>query len=207
MGSGRQSGPPTWFVILVGMAIVFGIYYMWLGLRSFMASGMTVVESTRQAIDLSTATAIRFEELETFAPTSLPTQTPVPECQEFIIDVPSAIVRSLPSTNSQIVDTLAQNEIVCVIAREGDTDWFVIDENPLTRRLEPAYMHEDIIRALNPTLTPSQTWTPAPTVTNTPTFTPSATPQITDTWTPDPNITPTSTPTPTATETPPSVNL
>lgn len=207
MGHGRQSGPPTWFVILVGIAVVFGMYYVWLGVRSFMASGMTVVESTRQAIDLSTATAERFEELETFAPTSLPTQTPVPECQDFVVDVPSAIVRSLPSTNSEIVESLPQGEVVCVITREADTEWLVIDENPLTRRLEPAYMHEDIIRALNPTPTPSITWTPAPTVTNTPTYTPSNTPEITDTPTRDPDLTSTPTPTHTATETPPSVNL
>ena len=203
----RQSGPPTWFVILVGIAIVFGVYYVWLGFRSFMASGMTVVESTRQAIDLSTATAERVEELETFAPTSLPTQTPVPPCQDFVVDVPSAIVRSLPTTNSEIVESLSQDEVVCVIAKEPESEWYVVDDNPLTRRLEPVYMHEDIIRALNPTLTPSVTWTPAPTVTNTPTYTPSNTPQIRDTATPDPNIMPTATPTPTTTDTPPSVNL
>lgn len=207
MRNGRQSGPPTWFVVLVGIAIVFGVYYVWLGFRNFMASGMTIVESTRQAIDISTETAVRVEELETFAPTSLPTQTPVPECQDFVVDVPSAIIRSLPSTTSEIIESVQQNEVVCVIAKEPDSEWYVIDENPLTRRLEPAYMHEDIIRALNPTLTPSITWTPAPTVTNTPTYTPSNTPQITDTPTRDPDITPTPTPTPTATDTPPSVNL
>jgi len=206
MGS-RRDGPPTWFIFLVGIAIVFGVYYMWLGVRSFMASGMTVVESTRQAIELSTVTAERVEELETFAPTSLPTQTPVPPCQDFVVDVPSAIVRELPTTNSGIADTLSQNDTVCVIAKEPETEWYVIDGNPLTRRLEAVYMHEDIIRALNPTLTPSVTFTPAPTVTNTPTYTPSNTPQITDTPTPDPNITPTPTATPTATDTPPSVNL
>jgi len=206
MGS-RHNGPPTWFVFLVGIAVVFGLYYMWLGVRNFMASGMTVVESTRQAIELSTVTAEKIEELETFAPTPLPTHTPVPPCQDFVVDVPSAIVRELPSTNSGIVDTLSQDETVCVIARQPDSEWYVIDENPRTRRLEPVYMHQDIIRALNPTLTPSTTFTPAPTVTNTPTYTPSATPQITDTPTVDPNLTPTPTPTPTATDTPPSVNL
>lgn len=203
----RRTGPPTWFIFLVGIAIVFGVYYLWLGVRNFMASGMTVVESTRQAIELSTVTAERIEELETFAPTPLPTHTPVPSCQDFVVDVPSAIVRELPTTNSAIVDTRSQNDTVCVIAKEPDSEWYVLDENPLTRRLEPVYMHEDIIRALNPTLTPSMTFTPAPTVTNTSTFTPSNTPQITDTATPNPNITPSNTPTPTATETPPSVNL
>lgn len=206
MGS-RHNGPPTWFVFLVGIAIVFGVYYMWLGVRNFMASGMTVVESTRQAIELSTVTAERVEELETFAPTSLPTQTPVPECQDFVVNVPSAIVRELPTTNSAIMDTLSQNDVVCVIAKQPESEWYVIDENPLTRRLEPVYMHEDIVQALNPTLTPSTTFTPAPTVTNTPTYTPSNTPEITDTPTVNPDIPPTITSTPTATQTPPSVKL
>jgi hypothetical protein len=204
---GNRNGPPTWFIFLVGIAIVFGIYYLWLGVRGFMASGMTIVESTRQAIEYSTVTAERIEELEVFAPTPLPTHTPVPPCQDFVVDVASAIVRELPTTNSGIADTLSQDEIVCVISKQPDSDWFVIDDNPLTRRLEPVYMHEDIIRALNPTLTPSVTFTPAPTVTNTPTFTPSNTPQSTNTFTPNPNVTPSNTPTPTATETLPSVNL
>lgn len=207
MGYGSRNGPPAWFVFLVGVAVVFGLYYLWTGVRSFMASGMTVVESTRQAIDLSTATAVRFEELETFAPTSLPTQTPVPPCQEFIVDVPSAIVRERPSTDSPVVTTLSQNETVCVIAREPETDWYVVDENPLTRRLEAVYMHEDIIRALNPTLTPSNTFTPAPTVTNTPTYTPSASSDATVMPSATQPAVPTLPPTITPTETPASVNL
>ena len=110
-------------------------------------------------MSLSTATAERFEELETFAPTPLPSQTPVPPCQDFVVDVPSAIIRELPTTNSALVDTVSQNETVCVIAKLVDSEWYEIDKNPLTRRLEPVYMHEDIIRALNPTLTPSTTFT------------------------------------------------
>jgi hypothetical protein len=204
---GSHKGPPTWFIFLVGIAVVFGFYYLWLGVRNFMASGMTVVESTRQAIEYASVTAERVEELEAFAPTALPTQTPVPPCQDFIVDVPSAIVREFPTTNSAIVSTFSQDEIVCVIAKEPDSDWYVIDDNPLTRRLESVYMHKAIIRALNPTLTPSATFTPAPTVTDTLTFTPSNTPQITDTPTPNPNATPSDTPTPTATETALSVNL
>ena len=204
---GNRKSPPTWFIFLVGIAVVFGFYYLWLGLRNFMASGMTVVESTRQAIEYASVTAERVEELEISAPTALPTRTPVPPCQEFIVAVPSAIIREFPTTNSAIVGTLSQNETVCVIAKEPNSEWYVIDDNPLTRRLEAVYMHQAIIRALNPTLTPSATFTSAPTVTDTLTFTPSNTPQLTDTATPDPNATPSNTPTPTATETALSVNL
>ena len=64
MRNGQRSGPPTWFVILLGIAIVFGLYYLWLGVRNFMSSGASVVESTRQAIVQNTATAVRIQELK-----------------------------------------------------------------------------------------------------------------------------------------------
>lgn len=64
---GSRNGPPPWFIFLLGIAVVFGFYYLWLGVRNFMASGMTVVESTRQAIEYTTVTAAHVEELELFA--------------------------------------------------------------------------------------------------------------------------------------------
>lgn len=176
MGYGQRAGPPSWFVILFGIAVVFGIYYMWLGIRDFMSSGLTAVESTRQAIEGGTATVESVLELERRAPSPLPTQTRAPPCQDFAVDVASAIVRSEPTTRGGIVETLSQGEAVCVIARHAGSEWFVVDKNPLTRRLEPVYMHQNIIRPLNPTATPSRTFTPAPTITLRPSFTPSGMP-------------------------------
>ena len=175
MGHNQRAGPPSWFVILLGIAIVFGVYYLWLGIQNFMSTGVTVVESTRQAIVEHTATAARIVELEYLAPTSLPTYTPVPACQDFVVIVRSAIIRAQPSTDSKIVAAVKEGETVCVIANEPDSEWYVLDKNTLTRRLEPVYMHEDIIRALNPTPTPTQTFTLTMSLTPTPTFTPSRT--------------------------------
>ncbi|MDE2856668.1 MAG: SH3 domain-containing protein [Chloroflexota bacterium] len=175
MAYGRRAGPPSWFVILLGIAIVFGLYYLWIGLRSFMSSGLTVVESTRQAIERTTATAVRIVELQYLAPTTLPTYTPVPPCQEFVVIVRSAIVRSSPSTDSRIVEAIKEGETVCVIARQPNSEWYVLDKNTLTRRLEPVYMREDIIRALYPTDTPTRTPTATPSATPTASFTPSDT--------------------------------
>ena len=175
MAYGRRAGPPSWFVILLGIAIVFGLYYLWIGLRSFMSSGLTVVESTRQAIERTTATAVRIVELQYLAPTPLPTYTPVPPCQEFVVIVRSAIVRSSPSTDSRIVEAIKEGETVCVIAKQPNSEWYVLDKNTVTRRLEPVYMHEDIIRALYPTDTPTRTPTATPSNTPTASFTPSDT--------------------------------
>ena len=171
----RRSGPPSWFVILLGIAIVFGVYYLWLGVRNFVATGVTVAESTQQAVVGITSTALRIREMEFNAPTPLPSFTPVPPCQEFMVRVPEAIVREMPNTNSRIVAALREGETVCVIAALPDSDWYIIDENPLTRRLDKVYMHRDIIRALNPTATPTITPTPAPTATPTRTLTPAPT--------------------------------
>ena len=173
MAYGRRGGPPSWFVILLGIAIVFGLYYLWIGLRGFMSSGLTVVESTRQAIERTTATAVRIVELQYLAPTPLPTYTPVPPCQEFVVIVRSAIVRSSPSTDSRIVEAFKEGETVCVITKRPNSEWYVLDKNTLTRRLEPVYMHEDIIRALYPTDTPTRTPTETPSNTPTASLTPS----------------------------------
>ena len=205
---GQRSEPPPWFVILVGMAIVLGLYFLWDGWRDFRATGVSVAESTQQAEN--TATAIRIEEIEFSAPTLLPSITPVPPCQDFVVSVAIATVRSGPSTSSSIVTGLREGETVCVITMLPDSDWYLVDENERTRRIEKVYMHRDIIRALNPTPTPTITLTP----TNTLTPTASATP----TDTPAPTTLPTQAPrsetrlprpsaTPSATATAPSVSL
>ncbi len=202
-----RGGPPTWLVFIIGIAFVFGVYYLWQGAQAFLSTGLSVLESTEQAIEQVTSTAVRFIEIQTNAPTPLPTFTPVPPCLDFVVDVPSGIMRELPTTNSNIVEALDEGEVVCVIQREGDTEWYLIDRNPRTNRVDSAYMRDDIIRALNPTLTPSKTFTPAPTVTPTTTLTPSDTPNPTLTSTHDPRITNTPIPTLTPTETPANINI
>ncbi len=119
--------------------------------------------------------------------------------------VPNAVVRELPAPNGPVVTGLTQGTIVCVLGREAGTEWYIIDQNPDTRRAEVAYMHETVIEAVYPTLTPSitptpsNTFTPPTTVTNTPI--PSATdapPTATrDRRTPLPSSTPIPTITPT----------
>lgn len=174
MRYGGRSGPPSWFVILLGIAIVFGLYYLWFGLRNFMTTGVTVVESTQQAIERHTATAVRIQEIAFNAPSPLPTFTPIPPCQDFAVSVREAIVRQAPDIRSRIVSAHKQGATVCVIAALPNTDWYLIDDNPLTRRIDKVYMHRDIIYALNPTATPTLTFTPLPTATATVTFTPRA---------------------------------
>lgn len=199
----QRGGPPTWLIFLLGIALVFGAYYVWTGLHGFLRDGgLPVFEATRQAGEVASATAVQVQTQQQNALRSFPTSTPLPECKDFIINVPSAVVRQSPSTASIAVDSLDFGEIVCVIERvAADDDWYLIDLNRNTRRIEDAYMRFDIIEAINPTPTATQTFTPAPTVTPVPTATPtlSPTPAPTQTPNPDATSTPTLTPQPTPT--------
>lgn len=196
-------GPPAWFVFLIGVALVFGLYYLAQGVQNFIRTGgQGVIESTQQAVLVATATADRVTRFQSAAETTpIPSRTPVPECQSFIVSVPNAIIRDAPTSNGGLVGSLNEGEEVCVLGREPETDWYVIDRTPGTRRLDIAYMHDTVIRAVNPTPTPSRTPTPLATVTPLPSDTPTRTP------TPAPTV-PTATPehvesaTPVDTETP-----
>jgi hypothetical protein len=211
-----NNGPPAWLVFLLGVALVFGSYYVWLGISDFIASGgLGIQEATEQA---ATETATRIAPAiaggdspfsgggavpeSELVVTPVATFTPVPECKMFRITVTRANIRISPNTAAALVDVYELGDEICVIDRAPEaTDWYLIDLNPQTRRINEAYVFEEIVEAINPTPTPSLTYTPAPTVTDLPTVTPSITPTTAPTATPDPDLTPTPTPTPTLTPT------
>jgi hypothetical protein len=180
----RRGGPPSWLVFLAGVALVFGVFYIFQGLQTFLQTGgLGVVEATRRAEIVATATVERVTRMGITDATMRPTATPVPTCVDFRVSVPNAIVRASASPSGELVRSFNQGTIVCVLGREGE--WYVIDSNPDTRRHDIAYMHETVIEAVNPTPTPP------PTVTPTPTLPPSLTPTPSDT--PAPTFTPSDT--------------
>ena len=203
----NRGGLPGLLVFVLGAALIFAAYYIWQGTATFIRTGgMGVLEATEQARMVSTATAVRVTRLATEANVVVrPSATTQPECQDFRVIVPNAIVRELPAPNATVITGLTQGTIVCVLARETGTEWYSIDQNPDTRRAEVAYMHETVIEAVNPTPTPSitptpsNTFTPLPTVTNTPIPSPTElAPSATrDRRTPLPSSTPIPTITPT----------
>ena len=192
---------PAWLVFLVAVAIILGGYYLWQGLRSYLqAGGLGIIEATQQAEIVASATADRL--LSAPRPTLRPTFTPIPECKQFVVSVRSAIVRERANTNSPIVTSWSEGTRVCMIDRASDdSEWYVVDGNPETRRIEFSYMHESVIRALNPTPTPSRTVTRLPTVTAVPSSTSTRTPTPIPTATIDPLATDTATPSPSPTAT------
>lgn len=202
---GGPGGPPAWLIFLLGVALVFGGYYLWMGVSNFIAENRLGFPTATDAaaIATETATAIVFVQRQTQAAiTPQPTFTPIPPCQEFVVVVERANVRFAPSTDSLVLEVYEADAPVCVISRPADApDWYLIDRNPQSRRIDEAYISASIVEALFPTPTPSITPTPAPTVTPVPTLTPSITPTPRPTRTPDPNATPTPTLTPTDTPT------
>ncbi len=202
MSRSSRGGPPAWLIILVAVALVFGGYYLWLGVSNYLRTGgLGVVEATERAVVIASATAERiFSQPTRTLPPSL---TPIPDCQEFFVSVPQAIVRAAPTTVGEVIAQLAEGTSVCVIGRaDENAEWYIVDGNPETRRIEFAYMHETIIRPADPTPTPTRTFTPPPTVTSVPTLTPSRTPTRTLTPTVNPNATDTLTPVPSETPLP-----
>jgi hypothetical protein len=205
-----SSGPPAWLVFLIGVALVFGLFYLWQGLQDFFRTGgRGVVEATERAQTVATATAVRVTSMSAdiaeFTPR--PSNTPIPDCMDFVVSVPNAIVREAPAANGAIVTSYSAGETVCVVGVAPEApEWYVINRSPGTRRPDLVYMNETVIQAVNPTARPSRTPTPLPTVTplptntRTPTPTPGPTQQPTET--PDTRITLTPSETPTVTPTP-----
>lgn len=180
-----QGGPPAPLVFLVAIALVFGAFYLYQGAQNFIRTGgLGVEEATARAQVVSTATAQQITRAATqSAGTLRPSMTPIPECIDFRVVV-NAVVRHSPSESGAVATGMNAGEIVCVLGRDEGSEWYTIDLNPQTRRIEPAYMHEVVLEAVNPTPTPSITSSPLPSVTPAPTDTPSLTPLPTDTEAP-----------------------
>lgn len=208
----RGSGPPGWFVFLLGVAFVFGSFYLWASLQDFMRAGrISIGEATARSEEVATSTAVRDATTAANFPTRRPTGTPKPPCQTFIVVADSAIMRESASTRAGLIDSLDRDTEICVLgSAEGDDGfvWHFIDRDPITRLIEGGYMREDVVLPLNPTPTPSITPTLLPTITQT--YTPTAT------FTPDSDVTaiipsvtprPVITTTPTQTPTPNAVDI
>jgi hypothetical protein len=198
---GSGGGPPAWLVFVLGVALVLGGYYLFSGFRNFVQRETRELRATeqQQAIVVS-ATAVRLG-TQTQAAVDMPpiTVTTVPECQPFVVIVESALVRQEASTSSPQITAFQEGDSICVLEAVADGEWYKIDIDQATRRIETGYMFYNIIEAVNPTPTPSSTFTPLPTTTPAPTLTPTTTPSPEPSPTRDPDASNTPTPTPTPT--------
>jgi len=212
----RSSGPSPLLIILIGALIVFGGYYVWTGmLRFFEDQGDITAQVTRQALSSATAPGAAGGLGALPTARSFATYTPLPPCQWFEVTVERARYRECPSEDSDLCpsrDSLTAGTRVCVYERSKDNaEWYVVELNPEGAFRDMVYMHQSVIKAIDPTPTPTRTYTPLSTITLTPsdtpgpvrTPTPSLTPSPTDT--PDPATPPSATPSPTLLPTLPKV--
>jgi hypothetical protein len=175
--SRRQAGPPAWFVFIIGFALVFGAFRLWTGVQEFFrAGGIGLPTSTPQSVEQAIAqTATPVSNLRV---TAVPTITPIPTCQNFIVQSNSGVVnvRAQPSTVASVLETVSAGQSVCVLERQGE--WYLVDRDTRTRRIEEGYIFNNLLESANPTPTPSDTSLPPSTVTLTPTPTATLTPTV-----------------------------
>ena len=171
MRSSRQSGgTPTWFVLLLAIALVFGVYYIFAGARDFFGSFAQEQDATLTAQANVTSTVFVATGTARIA-TLRPSATPIPECQDFIVIVQSAILRDQPTTAGAIEGSVDYETVICVLdVAPQQADWYLVDTNPVTRRIDIAYIRNDLVLPANPTPVPSNTFVVPPSVTPLPTL-------------------------------------
>ena len=195
-----EAGPPAWLIVLVAAMLVFGGYFIWTGLRTYLSGAFVSFTSPTEVATLTVDEAAQAAPTLGQRFTPVPSRTSVPACQDFVVIVPEAIVRECASTSCAIAGTRREGAVVCVLERDyADDEWYIVDLDDSQFFTSIAYMHESLMRPLNPTLTHSITNTPLPTLTPAPSQTPLPTPQPTATPATaiPPSITPTFTPSPT----------
>lgn len=185
----RSSGPSPVLVVLLAALLVLGCYYTWRGVLSFLEDrGNITAPATREAVATATAQA---ESLRLPPTLYFPaTFTPLPPCQTFRVRVERAVYRECPSTDNRqcpVREVVTYGTELCVYGRSPDNpEWYVVELNPGGAFRDTVFMHQSVLEAVNPTPTPTRTFTPLPTVTPLPSATPGSTvrPTLADTPTP-----------------------
>jgi len=160
--------------MLIGIAIVFGGFRIWQEMQAFFRSGgLPASVVTQQARTTSSPAPADI------VSTRFPTATLLPPCEMYLVNADSVNVRSQPSTLAQVIEIISNETEVCVLSRDGE--WYLVDRDTRTRRLEEGYIFVPLLRSLNPTSTPLPTSLPAATITLTFTPTITLTPRATNT--------------------------
>lgn len=198
--SRHSSGPSPLLIVVIGALLVFGGYYVWIGFLQFLEDqGDITADVTREARITATAQSRQPVSLPTiYVPATL---TPLPPCQNFYVSVERAVYRECPAQDDRecpVRDIILEGTELCIYDRvPNNQEWYVVELNPGGTYRDLVYIHQSVVRASDPTLTPTITFTPLPTITAIPTETvlPSPTPSRTPTL--DPAVSPTPSPTPT----------
>jgi hypothetical protein len=195
-----------WFVVLAGVLLVFGGYYIWHGVMSFFESnGNITAPATNAVIARQTASFEAFATVPTLDLLGFnQTLAPPRVCYDFRVKPARARVRECPKDTCGTILMPAQGVKMCVFGPAPNaTDWYEVNTNPDSPLPQVGYMHNSVLEPINPTKIPTKTFTPLPTITPIPSATrpPTGTPPPTNTL--NPAAPPTWTPIPTSTPRPP----
>ena len=151
----RRSGPPPLLIVVIGALVVFGGYYVWTGFLQFLEEGGNITApATRQALSTATAQVGPMIRPTVFMPATF---TPLPPCQMFRVTAERAVYRDCPSQDNQqcpIVEVVPYDTELCVYSRSPDNpEWYVIELNPGGAYRDIVFMHESVIKPVNPTPT------------------------------------------------------
>lgn len=220
----QPRGIPVLFLAVCGALLVFGGYYVWRGVLSWMETGGDITAPATAAASTEVArfgtSAAPSNGLPVGVGTPIPldlllvTATPARECYMFRVTVVRARIRECPDTSCRTIEQPSQGARICVYGpAQPDpqypeaTDWYEINLDPNDPLPRLGFMHSDVIEAISPTKRPTRTPTRLPTVTVPPTKRPTRTltPSITLTPTPPATENPQRTATPRPPLPPPTI--
>jgi len=164
-------GIPILGTVLIGVALVFGVYLMWNGLMTYVAAhGDITAPMTARAADQATQTQQIVIALIT--PTQRPTATPPRPCAQFKVRGVNTIVHECAKLSCATLSTILQpDQTVCVYGVEPSaTDWYIVNLDPGNLYPHLSYVHRSVLYPLNPTQIPTRTLAHPPTVTAVPTL-------------------------------------
>jgi hypothetical protein len=206
MYPGQSKNIPAWVVVVAGLLLVFGGYYIWRGVIAFFESNGNITAPATYAVSQKQTPTESQDDVGTLdfsqvAPVAAPTQR---VCQDFRVSVIRARVRDCPKDTCETISTPGQGTKICVYGPVPQApDWYEINISPDEPLPRTGYMHSSVLEALNPTKRPTQTFTPLPTVTPLPSLTPTRTLTPLPSHTPNPAVPATRTAVPTPTPAPP----
>jgi hypothetical protein len=204
MYSRQSKNVPGWVVVVAGLLLVFGGYYIWRGVVAFFESHGNITAPATYAV--SAQQTPTEDDLSTLdfsqpGPVAAPTQR---VCQDFRVSVIRARVRECPKDTCGTISTPGQGTKICVYGPVPQApDWYEINVSPDEPMPRTGYMHSSVLDAINPTKRPTPTFTPLPTVTPLPSLTPTRTFTPLPSHTPNPAVPATRTRTATPTPAPP----
>jgi hypothetical protein len=170
-----RPGPSTPLVIVTAIACVLVCVLFWVASLRVLGGALGGAATQTRIVEDVLASNPTFD--------MGPSLTPIPVCEQFSVNVDRTVLRICPDQECEARQLVTYGQELCVyghaLPQEQYPDavqWFEVDINSSGAFRELVYVHEDVVQAMNPTPTPTRTFTPLPTITQTPTLRQTVTP-------------------------------